>query len=120
MDRILIDDLLLRCIIGVDEDERREKQDVLISLCIYTNLKPAAMSDTLEHAVDYRALKIKIIRLVEESRFHLLEALSESIAAVCLENPLVRRVRVRVDKPHALRFARNVGVEIIRSRGGKE
>jgi FolB domain-containing protein len=119
MDRILIDDLLLRCIIGVDDNERREKQDVLIGLCIYTDLRAAARSDQLEHAVDYRALKRKIVSMVEESRFHLLEALSESIAAICLENPSVRRVRVRVDKPNALRFARNVGVEIIRSRGEK-
>jgi dihydroneopterin aldolase len=43
------------------------------------------------------------------------EALAEDIARISLEQPRVRRVRVRVEKPGALRFARSVGVEIERS-----
>jgi len=54
--------------------------------------------------------------LVEASSFHLVEALAERIAALCLEEPRVQRARVRVEKPGALRFARNVGVEVTRER----
>ncbi|HVP35377.1 MAG TPA: dihydroneopterin aldolase [Terriglobales bacterium] len=116
MDRILISDLSARCIIGINEDERREKQDVLINLVIFADLVKAARSDRFEDSVDYRALKKKVLSMVESSKYYLLEALAEAIAHVCLDQPGVKQVQVRVDKPSALRFARSVGVEIERKR----
>jgi FolB domain-containing protein len=116
MDRILISDLLVRCIIGVNEDERREKQDVVINLAISADLSKAGKSDRFEDAVDYRGLKKRIMAMVENSRFYLVEALAEAVAALCLENPAVEQVHVRVEKPLALRFARSVGVEITRGK----
>ena len=114
MDRILISDLSLRCILGGSEDERREKQDVLINIALLSDLRNAGRSDRLEDSVDYRALKKEIVRTVEGSCFHLVEALAEAIAGLCLTYAGVQRVQVRVEKPAALRFARSVGVEITR------
>jgi len=119
VDRILIGDLAARCIIGVDEDERKEKQDVLINLAIYTDIRAAARSDRIEDAVDYRDLRTRVVEVVERSQYYLLEALAEAIAGVCLEYPGVSKVQVRVDKPSALRFARSVAVEIERERDGR-
>ncbi len=116
MDRIWISDLGVRCILGVNEEERREKQDVLINLAVYTDLHKAGLSDRFEDALDYRALKKKIVRMVEDSRYFLVEALAEAVARICLEHPAVIEVQVRVDKPSALRFARSVGVEIVRKQ----
>ena len=116
MDRILISDLSARCIIGIKEDERREKQDVLINLVVFADLHKAARSDRFEDSVDYRALKKKVLSMVESSKYYLLEALAEAVAQVCLQQPGVKQVQVRVDKPSALRFARSVGVEIERKR----
>ncbi len=114
MDRILIGDLSVRCIIGINEDERREKQDVLINIAISADLGKAGRSDRIEETVDYRAIKKEIVRMAENSNYHLIEALAEAIAGLCIKYPGVRQVRVRVDKPAALRFARTVGVEITR------
>jgi len=119
MDRILISDLSLRCIVGINHDERREKQDVLINLAIYGDLRPAGESDRMKDAIDYRALKKRLVEFVEATHFHLIEALAESIARLCLETPGVLKVDVRVEKPSALRFARSVGVEITRSKVAK-
>ncbi len=118
MDRILINDLLVRCIIGVNEDERREKQDVVINIAISADLAKAGASDQFEDAIDYRSLKKKIIAMAENSHFFLVEALAEAVAGICLEHPAVREALVRVEKPGALRFARSVGVEIARQRAG--
>ena len=114
--RILISDLSIRCIIGVNEDERREKQDVLINLAISADLNKACKSDRFEDTVDYRAIKKEIVKMVEDSAYHLVEALAEAIADLCLKFHGVLQVCVRVDKPAALRFARSVGVEITRNR----
>ncbi len=116
MDRILISDLAARCIIGVNEEERREKQDVLINLALEADLSEACRSDRFEDTIDYRSLKKRIVNLVEGSRYYLVEALAEAVAGICLSDPKVVEARVRVEKPSALRFARTVGIEITRSR----
>lgn len=115
-DRILIKDLMLRCVLGLSGEERREKQDVLINLILWTDLRPAAASDSIEDTVDYSALKKRIISLVETSQYHLAESLADRIANLCLEQPMVQQVQVTVEKPTALRFAHSVGVQIIRRR----
>jgi D-erythro-7,8-dihydroneopterin triphosphate epimerase len=116
MDRIHIRDLLVRCVIGVTDEERREKQDVMLNLQLHADLEAAARSDSFAETVDYRALKKEILAAVEGSRYQLLEAVAERVAGVCLAHPRVHRVEVTVDKPGALRFARSVGVTIVRDR----
>ncbi len=116
MDRILIRDLAARCVIGLSPEERREKQDVLVSLALSTDLRGPGRSDRVDDAIDYRAVKKRILALVERSQYQLLEALAEAIAAACLEDARIAEIQVTVDKPGALRFARSVAVEILRTR----
>ena len=116
-DQILIKDLLLRTVIGINDAERRDRQDVLVNLVLDADLRPAGRSDDVSDAVNYRTLAKQVIQLVENSQFYLVEKLATEIAAVCLSDPRVRRARVTVEKPGALRFARSVGVTIERSQG---
>jgi len=119
-DQIQIKDLFLRAIIGINEEERSNRQDVLISIVLYADTRAAGASDDISDAVNYRTITKRIIKLVEESRFYLVEKMAAEIAAVCLDDPRVEEVSVRVEKPGALRFARSVGVEIHRTRSGLE
>ncbi len=116
MDRIIISDLLVRTIIGVNDNERKDRQDVVINCSLSVDLSKAGKSDRLEDSVDYRALNKKIISMAQSSKFYLVEALAQAVADICLEHPAVRETHVRVEKPGALRFARTVGVEITRQR----
>lgn len=113
-DRIHIRDLALRCIIGINPEERREKQDVTINIVMECDLSKAAMSDSLEDTVNYREVKKEIIAMVEASDCYLIERLADEIAEICLQSPLVKGVWVTVDKPGPLRFARSAAVEIYR------
>ena len=115
LDRILVKDLMLRCVLGLSDEERREKQDVLINL-LWADLRQAAASNSIQDAVDYSLVKKRIISLVEGSQYHLAETLADRIAQLCLEYPAVQQVQVTLEKPTALRFAHSVGVEIIRTR----
>jgi 2-amino-4-hydroxy-6-hydroxymethyldihydropteridine diphosphokinase len=115
-DRIQIKDLLLRTIIGINDEERRNRQDVLINITLHADTRAAGASDDIADAVNYRTITKRIIRLVEGSQFFLVEKMAAEIAAICLEDPRVERATVQVEKPGALRFARSVGVEIDRSR----
>jgi dihydroneopterin aldolase/D-erythro-7,8-dihydroneopterin triphosphate epimerase len=115
LDRIHIRDLTARCIVGINPDERVSKQDVVINLTLHADLRKAGRTDDIADTVDYKAVKQKVLALVEGSSFMLVERLAEAIAEVCLAQAGVRRVRVLVEKPAALRFARTVGVEIVRA-----
>lgn len=116
LDRIHIVDLLVRCIVGTNPDERAKPQDVVINITLHADLRAACRSDRIEDTVDYRSLKQRIVEMVEASHFFLVEALAEAVSDICLSDPRVRKARVRVEKPTALRFARTVGVEIERER----
>jgi len=115
-DQIQIKDLHLRTIIGINQEERRDRQDVLINIVLYADTQAAGASDDIDDAVNYRTITKRVIKLVEESQFYLVEKMAAEIAAICLEDPRVEEVSVRVEKPGALRFARSVGVEIHRTR----
>ncbi|MBF0417295.1 MAG: dihydroneopterin aldolase [Magnetococcales bacterium] len=117
-DQIFIRDLLVRCIIGIQAWERHTVQDVVIQLELTTDTTRAGASDRIEDAVDYKKLTKRIVAHAEAAACQLVEALAEQIAAICLEHPLVEAVRVSVEKPGALRFARTVGVTIERRRAG--
>lgn len=120
LDEIHITDLLLRTIIGINPDERRNKQDVLINIVCTVDTRAAGRSDDIEDALNYRTLTKQVIALVEDSQFFLVEKMAAEIMAICLSFPLVQRARVTVEKPSALRFARSVGVTIERSRNDDE
>ena len=119
-DRIQIQDLLLRTIIGINAEERRNRQDVLINVVLYADTRAAGASDEIEDAVNYRTITKRVIKRVEESEFYLVEKMAAEVAAICLQDPRVEAVDVRVEKPGALRFARSVGVEVHRRRSEME
>lgn len=113
-DCVQIKDLLVRTIIGINDWERRQRQDVLINICMFTNTQAAGRSDDIADALNYRSVAKRVIALVESSQFFLVERLAEEIARVCVQEFGVPRVRVQVEKPGAVRFARSVGVTIER------
>jgi D-erythro-7,8-dihydroneopterin triphosphate epimerase len=115
-DLIHIDDLHIRTIIGINPDERVNRQDVFVSLTLETDTRAAAASDDIEDAVNYRTLTKEVFDMVEQSEFLLVERMADQIARLCLKDDRVSAVRVRVDKPGALRFASSVAVEIERER----
>ena len=113
-DRIEIKDLLVRGIVGVNESERRKRQDILVNVTMLADTRKAAESDDLDDSCNYRTVSKAIIRLVEESNYFTVEKLAAEIARQVLGNERVQEVTVSVEKPGALRFARSVGVTITR------
>ena len=120
MDKIIIKDLLLRGIIGINPDEREKKQDILINMVLYADIRRAAATDAIEDAVNYKAVVKRVIEHVEASADFLVEKLVSDLAHLVLTEFPIERIRVRVEKPGALRFTQSVGVEIERHRGDWE
>ena len=118
LDMLRIRDLTLRCRVGVTAAERRKPQDVVITVELAADLRKACRSDRLADTVDYKAIKLKILRECETRSFKLIERLAQRVAEIAFEDSRVRQVTGSVQKPGALRFARCSEVEIRRSRDG--
>jgi len=114
MDIVFLRDLRVETVIGVYEWERRIRQVVRIDLEMAADVARAAATDALEDALDYKAVAKRVIQVVGEGRFGLVETLAERIAAIVRGEFGVPWVRVRVSKPGAVRGASDVGVVIER------
>ena len=115
-DQILVRDLKVRGIIGLNDWEREKKQDILINLALQVDCRPAGESDEVADAVNYRTLTKAIISYAESSEHFLVEALAHGIGRICVVDFAVESAVIRVEKPGALRFAESVGVEVVRRR----
>jgi FolB domain-containing protein len=116
MDQVFIVDLVAHGIIGVNEWERETPQEILINIVLFTDLHKAGESDDVHDSVDYQSVASKVLAHAETARRMTVEALATDLAVMCLEDPRVVKVRVRVEKPGAVRFSRSVGVEIERAK----
>ncbi len=116
MDKIIIKDLLARGVIGVNDWERKIRQDILINIEVFTDTHRAAETDSIEDCVSYSDLAKKVLAHAESAARFTVEALANDLASLCLAEKGVKRVMVRVEKPGAVRFAKSVGVEIERGR----
>jgi FolB domain-containing protein len=113
-DQIEIRGLRLRCIIGFNPEERRAKQDVVIDLVLFTDLRKGGFTDSPDDILNYRTINKAIIQHVEASAYNTLEALATGIARVATDLG-APRIRVTVHKPGALRFTDDVMVTIERT-----
>ena len=114
MDIIFLHDLRVETVIGIWEWERKIRQVVAIDLDMSADIKKAADTDSVEDTLNYKLVSKRLQQFVGESSFQLVEALAENIAAVVLDEFDVSWVRVRVNKPGAIRGAHDVGVIIER------
>lgn len=116
MDKVIIKDLLVRGIIGVNDWERKRPQNILINITLFTDTRRAAETDNIYDCVNYSTVSKKIQAHAESAERLTVEALANDLAKICLEEQGVQKVAIRVEKPGAVRFAESVGVEIERSR----
>ena len=116
-DRIIIRDLLVRGIVGINPEERVNRQDILVNVTMWADTRPAAISDNIDDAVNYKTISTAIITHIEQSEPLLVERLAADLVKLCFEtDDRVQAVELTVEKPGALRFARSVGVTIFRQR----
>lgn len=116
MDSIFLNDLRIETVVGIWDWERKIKQTVSIDLEMGTDIRKAAATDDIEDTLNYKLVAKRVQQFVADSSFQLVETMAEKIAALVLDEFDVPWVKVRVNKPGAIRGARDVGIKIKRSR----
>ncbi len=116
MDHIFLHDLKVETIVGIWDWERKIRQTVSIDLKMGADIRRAAASDDIDETLNYKLVAKRVQQFVGDSSFQLVETLAERIAEVILDDFDVPWVEVRVNKPGAIRGAREVGVKIRREK----
>ena len=114
MDIIFLSELRIETVIGIWEWERKIRQTVVIDLEMSADIAKAAATDKVEDTLNYKQVAKRLQQFVGDSSFQLVETLAERIAGIVREEFDVAWVRVRVNKPGAIRGSRDVGVIIER------
>ena len=114
MDIIFLREMQVETVIGIWDWERKIRQTVSIDLEMAADIRKAAATDSVEDTLNYKSVAKRLQQFVGDSSYQLVETLAENIAAIVIDEFDVPWVRVRLNKPGAIRGARDVGILIER------
>jgi dihydroneopterin aldolase len=115
--RVFVHRLELMASVGVYEVEKRYEQRILVSVDLDVVDDYDGISDRLEDVFDYGRIVGSARDIAAERHFQLIETLAEQLAVACLAEPVVRWVRVGIEKPDIVPGCASVGIAIERRRG---
>ena len=98
MDTISLHGISVECFIGVNPEEKLQKQKLVIDVELYCSTEMAGKSDDLKDTISYAAVFEKVKDFVENKRFNLIEKAAEECAAIILQQFDVEAVKVIVKK----------------------
>jgi dihydroneopterin aldolase len=105
---VFVKGLRIEANIGVHAHERGRLQPVVVDLELEVeDRRIEGIADT----VDYEEVAGWARQTAEVGHLDLVEHYAERLGQKCLDDPRVRSVKVRVDKPEALRGAQGAGCE---------
>ena len=116
-DKIFIKNLVVRCKIGILEEERSSEQDLIIDVEVFHDLREAGITDEISKTISYSEIRQKIFDVVSGCESKLLENVAQRIASVLLEDSETRKVNVKVRKK---KYSTDplIGIEITRLKHG--
>jgi len=103
--RVRIEELAVEAYLGVHDFEQKKRRKVTLDVD-FEYQRPA--EDMLSAAVDYRVVRDRVLAVVEDRRFNLVETMAQAILEAVRSDARVSRVSVQVHKPGALRQAQSV------------
>lgn len=114
MDIVFLRELRIDTVIGIYDWERRTRQTLVFDLEMGTDIRPAAASEDIADALNYKAVSKRLVEFVGASEFQLVETLAEHCARIIQEEFGVRWLRLTLNKQGAVSGARDVGIIIER------
>jgi 7,8-dihydroneopterin aldolase/epimerase/oxygenase len=110
--------LEVRCIIGDLPEERLHEQVLVLDVTLVLDLSQVLVSDALQDTVDYVTVAKAIRETLKAKQFRMIETAAACAAEVCLRQPRVAAVKVRVEKAGAVAGLRAAAVTVERQREG--
>ena len=117
---VLIKDFIINEIIGIHEHEKINKQKIIFNIVIDVNQNTLPNENDLESVVDYEKITNKLKNLTKNKKYNFLESLAEDSFKEIFEDKRINSVKIKIEKPDAIKNANSVGVEVFKSRSDHE
>lgn len=114
-DKILVKNLVLKNVAGVEAWQRLKSQPVVISVELYTDISAAGDTDHVTNTIHYGHVTKAITKLGETCTFQSLEGLAHAVVRLCCVQFGAKRTQVTVEQPKALLHAAASGVKLTRA-----
>ena len=117
---VLIKDFTIYEIIGIHQNEKIIKQKIIFNIVINVNQNIFPDENNLASIVDYEKITNKLKNLAKNKKYNFLESLAEDSFKEIFEDKRINSVKIKIEKPDAIRNAKSVGVEVFKSRNDYE
>ena len=97
--KILINNLIMQAFVGVYENEKQNKQRIIVNVELLLSNDTEPKQDNLEATQDYSQFRKCLIDIIENQHYHLLEVLVEKIHSTLVRNSYVIGAKVKISKP---------------------
>ena len=97
--KILINNLIIQASVGVYENEKQNKQKIIVNVELLLSNDSEPKQDNLEATQDYSQFRKCLIDIIESQHFQLLEVLVEKIHSTLMMNKYVLGAKVNISKP---------------------
>ncbi len=117
---ILIKDFTINEIIGIHKHEKVIKQRIVFNITINVNHDTFPDENNLSSIVDYEKITNKLKSLTKSKNYNFLESLAEDSFKEIFKDKRINSIKIKIEKPDAIKNASSVGVEIFKSRSDYE
>ena len=111
-DQIILNGIKSNCIIGVNLDERKKKQEIIINLVIFYDF--SKLNDEIENTINYSSVYKFTKRFVENSKFYLIEPLGNELANKLIHKFKLIKIEIEIIKPSVFGDGETVSVKLKR------
>ena len=117
---IFIKDFIIHEIIGIHDYEKEKKQKIKFNIVIDVNQNTLPNEKDLRSIINYEKITKKLENLVKNKKYNFLESLAEDSFVEIFKDKRISSVKIKIEKPDAIKNASSAGVEIFKSRSDYE
>jgi len=117
---VFIKDFIIQEIIGIHEHEKIKKQKIKFNIVVNVNQNTVPDEKDIKSIVDYEKITNKLENLVKNKKYNFLESLAEDSFKEIFEDKRINSVKIKIEKPDAIKNADSVGVEVFKNRSDYE
>ena len=113
---VFIKNFVIEEIIGIHEHEKIKKQKIKFNIVLDINQSAIPNERDIKSIVDYEKITNKLENLTKGKKYNFLESLAEDSFKEIFEDKRINSVKIKIEKPEAIKNAESVGVEVFKTR----
>ena len=113
---VFIKDFIIEEIIGFYKHEKEKKQKIIFNIVLDIDQNSLPDEKDIKSIVDYEKITNKLENLTKSKKYNFLESLAEDSFKEIFEDKRINSIKIKIEKPEAIKNARSVGVEVFKTR----